>query len=73
MKKMGIPNTRLHDLRHTFATVSIQNGADPKTVSEMLGHATVEFTLDVYTHMTDTSARKAAKAMDNYVNNIKLG
>ena len=73
VKKMGIPNTRLHDLRHTFATVSIQNGADPKTVSEMLGHATVEFTLDVYTHMTDTSARKAAKAMDNYVNNIKLG
>ena len=71
--QMGLPDTRLHDLRHTFATISIQNGADPKTVSDMLGHATVQFTLDVYTHMTDTSARKAAKAMDAYIENIKLG
>ena len=72
-KQIGIPEMRLHDLRHSYATISIQNGVDPKTVSDMLGHATVKFTLDVYTHITDSSARKAAQAMDSYVGKIKLG
>jgi len=72
-KQIGIPEMRLHDLRHSYATISIQNGVDPKTVSDMLGHATVKFTLDVYTHITDSSARKAAQAMDSYVEKIKLG
>ena len=73
MKKMGLPQTRLHDLRHTYATISLQNGVDPKTISLMLGHSTVKFTLDVYTHLTDTSAKKAANLMDAYVQNIQLG
>ena len=50
---------RFHDLRHTFATLALQNGVDVKTVSGMLGHYSAGFTLDTYAHVT-TSAQKAA-------------
>jgi excisionase family DNA binding protein len=49
-KKLGIPLSGFHDLRHTLATKSINSGVDPKTVSEILGHANVKITLDTYTH-----------------------
>lgn len=45
-----LPRIRLHDLRHTHATLALQAGLHPKVVSERLGHATVSFTLDVYSH-----------------------
>ena len=51
---------RFHDLRHSFAAISLQNGDDIKTVSENLGHATVAFTLDVYGHVTDKMRRDSA-------------
>jgi len=59
---IGRPDARPHDLRHTAATVAIANGADIKSVQDMLGHATASFTLDVYAHtsekmMDDTAAR----------------
>ena len=41
---------RLHDLRHTHATLALQAGVHPKIVSERLGHSTIAFTLDVYSH-----------------------
>ena len=69
----GITQVRVHDLRHTYATLSLQNGVDPTTVSRMLGHATVSFTLDVYTHMTNSSAHGAAVKMQDYIDKIKLG
>ena len=50
---------QLPDLRHTFATLALQNGVDIKTVSGMLGHFSAGFTLDTYAHVT-TSAQKAA-------------
>ena len=43
---------RFHDLRHTFATLALQNGVDVKTVSSMLGHFDAGFTLRTYTHVT---------------------
>jgi integrase len=49
---IGIPETRFHDLRHTFAMLSLQNGDDVKTVQENLGHATTSFTLDKYGHVS---------------------
>ena len=73
VKKIGVPEARLHDLRHTYATLSLQNGVDPKTISQMLGHATVKFTLDVYTHLTNTSAKNAADKMQNYISENLLG
>ena len=48
LKKAGIEeHVRFHDLRHTFSTLAIQSGIDPKTVAEILGHASAEFSLDV--------------------------
>ena len=61
--KIGIPETRFHDLRHTYATNSIRIGDPIKTVSENLGHATVAFTLDVYGHVTPQMKQESADRM----------
>jgi integrase len=49
----GLPPIRLHDLRHTWATLALQNGVHPKIVQERLGHANVSITLDVYSHVSE--------------------
>ena len=46
-----MPTIRLHDLRHTCATLLLSKNVNPKIVSEMLGHATVAITLDTYSHV----------------------
>jgi integrase len=46
----GLPRIRFHDLRHTYATVALREGVNPKIVSERLGHPSVAFTFDVYAH-----------------------
>lgn len=71
VKKLGLDETRLHDLRHTFATLSIQNGTDIKTVSEMLGHATTAFTMDVYGHVTNTMQQDASRRMEHFIQGIQ--
>lgn len=65
LKRAGLPRIRFHDLRHTFATLALQNGVDVKTVSGMLGHFSAGFTLDTYAHVTSASQRQAAKTMGN--------
>ena len=50
----------VHHCRHTFATVARAQGVDFKTLSSMLGHFSVAFTLDVYGHVTDDMKRDAA-------------
>ena len=50
LKDAGLEHIRFHDLRHTFATLALQNGVDVKTVSSMLGHYDAGFTLRTYTH-----------------------
>ena len=67
---IGLPEMRFHDLRHTYATLSIQNGDDIKTVSESLGHATVSFTLDVYGHVTDAMRKASADRMQAFIKSI---
>jgi integrase len=47
----GIPSIRIHDLRHTAATWLLKQGLSPKVVAEMLGHANISITLDVYSHV----------------------
>ena len=54
---------QLPDLRHTFATLALQNGVDIKTVSGMLGHFSAGFTLDTYAHVTGAAQRQAAGKM----------
>ncbi len=61
--RAGLPHIRFHDLRHTFATLALQNGVDIKTVSGMLGHYSADFTLDTYTHIITPTQREAANTM----------
>ena len=63
LKRAGLPKVRFHDLRHTFATLALQNGVDIKTVSGMLGHFSAGFTLDTYAHVTSAAQRQAAGKM----------
>ena len=65
LKRAGLPKVRFHDLRHTFATLALQNGVDVKTVSGMLGHFSAGFTLDSYAHITSAAQRQAAQTMGN--------
>ena len=66
LKKAGITeNIPFHGLRHTFATLAIQQGVDAKTVSSILGHYSAGFTLDTYAHVTTQAQREAAKTMGN--------
>ena len=65
LKRAGLPKIRFHDMRHTFATVALQNGVDIKTVSGMLGHYSAGFTLDTYAHVTTQAQRQAAGTMAN--------
>ena len=67
LKRAGLPRVRFHDLRHTFATLALQNGVDVKTVSGMLGHFSAGFTLDTYAHVTTASQRQAAKTMGSVI------
>jgi integrase len=55
---------RLHDLRHTHATLLLKSGANPKVVSERLGHASAAFTMDVYSHVLPGLQREAALKVD---------
>lgn len=61
---------QLPDLRHTFATLALQNGVDVKTVSGMLGHFSAGFTLDTYTHVTSAAQRQAAQTMGSVLSSV---
>ncbi|MFI3327063.1 MAG: site-specific integrase [Clostridia bacterium] len=69
LKRANLPKVRFHDLRHTFATLALQNGVDIKTVSSILGHFSAGFTLDTYTHVTTTAQLNAANTMSGILTN----
>jgi integrase len=71
LDKAGLPKTtRLYDLRHTFVTLSLAAGVSPKTVSIWAGHASVSFTLDVYTHLIPSMERAGAEQIDRLFTSI---
>ena len=61
VKASGLPAIRLHDARHTAASLALEAGVNPKVVSEMLGHSSVMVTLDVYSHVIPTMQESAAE------------
>ncbi len=67
LKRAGLPKVRFHDLRHTFATLALQNGVDIKTVSGMLGHFSAGFTLNTYTHATAQMKQDAADTIGGVI------
>lgn len=59
-ERLGCPKFRFHDLRHAHATFLLASGVDPKSIQDRLGHSTVAFTLDQYSHVTSSMQQQAA-------------
>lgn len=70
-KHIGIPEMRLHDLRHTYAVTSLRNGDDIKIIQENLGHSSAAFTLETYIHVTNDMRDKSSERMEDYIEKIK--
>ncbi len=65
VKVAGAPRIRLHDLRHTHATLLLKESIHLKIVSERLGHSGIQITADVYSHVTPDMQRQAADSIDS--------
>lgn len=65
LRTAGLRPVRFHDLRHTCATLLLSKNVNPKIVSEMLGHASVSITLDIYSHLLPDMQDRAVAAMES--------
>ena len=72
LDRAGLPQIRVHDLRHTTATVLLEAGAHPKLVQDLLGHSTVALTLNTYSHVTAGLSDQAARTMDRVIGDQQL-
>lgn len=70
VRSIGLEQERFHDLRHSYAVVSIESGDDIKTVQANLGHATASFTLDVYGHVSQKMRRQSAERMEQFIRKL---
>ena len=70
LERVGAGDRCVHDLRHTYAVLSLQNGDDVKTVQGNLGHATAAFTLDVYGHVSEKMRDDSSARMQKYMEGI---
>jgi integrase len=64
LKRADLQPIRFHDLRHTCATLLLSKSVNPKVVSEMLGHASISITLDIYSHLLPDMQEKAVEALE---------
>lgn len=69
--RIGAPEVRFHDMRHSYAVAALQAGDDVKTVQGNLGHATAAFTLDVYGHVTDQMREESANRMERFIHSVR--
>ena len=67
LKDIGAEHIRFHDLKHTFATLSLKNGVDVKTLSSTMGHYSAGFMLSTYTHATEGMKRSAADTIGSVI------
>lgn len=63
LAQAGLPPIRIHDLRHSYASIALARGVHPKVVQEAMGHSTIAVTLDLYSHVVPSLQRDAAKEM----------
>jgi integrase len=72
LKKTGLKEIRFHDLRHTAASLMLNNGVPSLVVSKMLGHAKTSTTLDIYGHLIPVMQSEAARIMDELITPIAI-
>ena len=72
LRQAGLPHIRFHDLRHSHASLLLQAGVHPKVVSERLGHASVAFTLDIYSHVVPGIQEAAAERFDRFISSARV-
>jgi integrase len=72
LKKAGLPtDIRLHDLRHTYATLLLKRGVPAKIVQELLGHSSITITLDLYSHVTLEMQKLAVESLNGLLSKEK--
>ncbi|HIF43894.1 MAG TPA: site-specific integrase [Dehalococcoidia bacterium] len=71
-RKASLPEVRLHDLRHTHASLMLQQGTDIKTISTRLGHSSVAFTMDTYAHLLLGMQKAAMERFEEALNTSPL-
>ncbi len=64
LAKAGLPRVKFHSLRHSYASIQLLSGTNPKIVQEALGHSSIQLTLDTYSHLIPTLQKEAAQKMD---------
>lgn len=64
VRAAGIGRLRLHDLRHTYGSLLMSQGVPLKTISELMGHASIEITADIYLHSLDVQVRDTARSVE---------
>lgn len=64
LKAAGLPDIRIHDLRHSHASPLLAAGVNPKVVQERLGHSQISLTLDLYSHVIPSLQEEAAQRLD---------
>ena len=73
IEKADLPKFRIHDIRHTFASLLLQQGEPLNYVKEQLGHASIQTTVDVYGHIVPSANRNAVNKLDDDIQlNLKL-
>lgn len=67
LKRAGLPDLRLYDLRHTFATLALRAGVPARLVSEQLGHRSIAFTLETYGHLLEETRGEAVQKLSDLI------
>lgn len=71
LRRAGLAKIRFHDLRHTYASLLIDQGENPKYIQTQLGHSSIQITMDVYGHLMDNVNREAARKLGRTVLGLK--
>lgn len=72
VKKYNLDHICFHELRHTSASISINKGVNSKAISQRLGHSDISITMEIYTHVFDTSKKDSADKIDEMLKGIKI-
>jgi integrase len=67
MEEHRLPSIRIHDLRHTYASLMLKQGVTMKVASERLGHTTIGITMDLYSHIDEEQQRDAAQRLNSTI------